>query len=102
MRPLLSAALAAFALSTGSMAAQPVQEPEGLEVLDEELPQVTIVKRGDETITEYRLRGKLYMVQVTQPNGATYYLVDREGNGQWVRDDGTHKLVVPTWVLTSW
>ncbi|MCL2644251.1 MAG: DUF2782 domain-containing protein [Betaproteobacteria bacterium] len=104
MRPSLSAALTALAFCVGSMAAQPLlaQQPEGLEVLEEELPQVTIVKRGDDTITEFRLRGKLYMVQVTQPNGVSYYLVDREGNGHWVRDSGTHKLVVPTWVLTSW
>jgi len=104
MRPSLPAILAAFAFCIGSMAAQPLlaQEPEGLEPLDEELPQVTIVKRGDETLTEFRLRGKLYMIKVTQSNGISYYLIDREGKGHWVRDDGTHKLVVPTWVITSW
>ncbi|MCL2160302.1 MAG: DUF2782 domain-containing protein [Betaproteobacteria bacterium] len=86
------------------MATQPLlaQEPEGLEPLDEELPQVTVVKRGEDTYTEFRLRGKLYMVKVTLVNGASYYLVDREGNGMWVRDDRSHKLAVPAWVLTSW
>jgi len=104
MRPSLSTALAVFAFCLGSMAAQPLfaQEPEGLEPLDEELPQVTIVKHGDETVTEFRLHGKLYMMKVTQSNGLTYYLVDQEGKGHWVRNDGTHKLVVPTWVITSW
>ncbi|MCL2590013.1 MAG: DUF2782 domain-containing protein [Betaproteobacteria bacterium] len=104
MRPSLSAALAALAFCIGSMAAQPLfaQEPEGLEPLDEELPQVTIVKRGDDTITEFRLRGKLYMVKVTQPNGMSYYLIDQEGKGHWVRDNSNGKLIVPTWVLTNW
>jgi hypothetical protein len=106
MRPSLSAAFAVIAFCVGSMAAQSLfaqQQPEGLEPLEEELPQVTIVKRGDDTVTEYRLRGKLYMVQVTLPNGASYYLVDHEGNGHWVRNnDGNPKLIVPTWVLMSW
>ena len=111
MRPSLSAVLVTFTFCIGSMATQPLfaqepgtqaHEPEGLELLDEELPQVTIIKRGDDTHTEFRLRGKLYMIQVTQPNGISYYLVDREGRGHWVRDDGANKLVVPTWVITSW
>ncbi|MDR2926371.1 MAG: DUF2782 domain-containing protein [Azoarcus sp.] len=114
MRTKLSAVLAAFAFCAGSMAAQPLlaqepeekqetcAEPEGLEPLDEELPQVTVVKRGEDTVTEFRIRGKLYMVKVTPPNGASYYLVDREGTGQFVRADGNRKLIVPAWVLTSW
>lgn len=102
MRPLLSAVLATFVFCASPIAAQPAQEPEGLELLDEELPQVTITKRGGETHTEFRLRGKLYMIQVTLPNGVSYYLVDREGKGHWVRDDGANKLTVPTWVVTSW
>jgi len=106
MRPSLPAALAIFAFCIGSMATQPLfaQEPEGLEPLDEELPQVTIVKRGEDTVTEFRLRGKLYMVKVTLANGASYYLIDQEGNGQWVRNDSphAHRLAVPAWVLSSW
>ena len=34
-------------------------------------PEVTIVKRGEDTVTEYRLRGKLYMVKVTPPTAPT-------------------------------
>jgi len=103
MRP--SAALVALAFCVSSMAAQTLfaQQPEDvLEPLEEELPQVTIVKRGGDTITEFRLRGKLYMVKVTPENGVSYYLIDQTGNGQWVRNDDIRKLVVPSWVLTSW
>jgi hypothetical protein len=87
-----------------------VQEPapagqapaEKLIPLNEELPQVTVVRRGEETVTEFRLRGKLYMVKVTLQNGMSYYLIDYEGKGQWVRDSNAPRLSVPMWVLTSW
>jgi len=101
MRSSLSAALATFAFCVGSTTAF-AQQPEGLEPLEEELPQVTIVKRGDDTLTEFRLRGKLYMVKVSPLNGISYYLIDQDGGGHWVRYDGNHKLVVPTWVIASW
>jgi len=102
MRPT---SFAIAALCAGMLAAPtPVaaEEQEGLEPLDEELPQVTIVSRGEDTVTEFRLRGKLYFVKVTQPNGAVYYLVDRDGNGQWTRTLDGSGFVVPTWVLTTW
>ena len=104
MRPSLPAALATLVFCVGSMTAQTLfaQQPEGLEPLEEELPQVTVVKRGDDTITEFRLRGKLYMVKVTLANGASYYMVDQTGNGFWVRNDDIRKLAVPNWVITSW
>jgi hypothetical protein len=111
MRPTLPVALAfcAGSLFTQPLfaqeetsAAQASRDAPALEPLDEELPQVTIVKRGDDTVTEFRLRGKLYMVQVTPLHGASYYLVDHEGRGQWIRDDSASKLTVPTWILTSW
>ena len=113
MYPMLPTALA---LCAGLLFARPLlaQEASGaqesvqeapqleLDLLDEELPQVTIVKRGDDTLTEFRLRGKLYMVQVTPLHGVSYYLVDHEGKGQWTRADSGKKLAVPVWVLTSW
>lgn len=87
-----------------------VQEPapaaqetgEKLIPLNEELPQVTVVRRGEDVVTEFRLRGKLYMVKVTLQNGMSYYLIDYEGKGQWVRDSNAPRLSVPMWVLTSW
>lgn len=105
MRAKLSAIFTAFTFCVGLMAAQPLlaqEEPAELEPLDEELPQVTVIKRGEDTVTEFRLRGKLYMVKITPPSGPSYYLVDREGSGQFVRMDGNRKLIVPGWVLTDW
>ena len=115
MLPMLPILPITLALCAGLLFAQPLpaqeasgaqesaaQEAPSLAPLDEELPQVTIVKRGDDTVTEYRLHGKLYMVQVTPLHGVSYYLIDHEGRGQWTRADSGTKLTVPVWVLTSW
>ena len=77
--------------------------PPGMEAFDEALePQVTIVKAEKETREEFRIKGKLYMVKVTPPHGVPYYLIDKEGNGQMVRDDAAPNLAVPMWVIKSW
>lgn len=108
MRRLLIAVLAAAAFPVCA------QQPPNLEPIPEppppppgmtdgaDEPQVTILKQGEDTVTEYRVRGKLYMVKVTPPHGVPYYLVDKEGNGQMVRDDTAPTLSVPMWVIKSW
>ncbi|GHT84145.1 hypothetical protein AGMMS49543_13390 [Betaproteobacteria bacterium] len=82
---------------------QPLPEippPPGIEEFEE--PQVTIVQRDSDTVTEYRVRGKLYMVKVTPLHGVPYYLIDREGKGEMVRDDSAPTLSVPMWVIKQW
>jgi hypothetical protein len=65
-------------------------------------PQVTITKRGDDQVEEYRVNGKLYMMKVTPPHGKPYYLIDNRGNGTWSRQEvGDAKLSVPMWVITT-
>ncbi len=67
-------------------------------------PQVTIIRKDDAIIEEYRLDGRLYMTKITPAAGPAYYLVDRDGDGQMetrmseIYDD----FVVPQWVLFSW
>ncbi len=67
-------------------------------------PEVTIVHRGEATIEEYRLNGRMYMAKITPKIGKPYYLVDKDGDGRMearmseIYDD----LVVPQWVLFSW
>ncbi|HRA80483.1 MAG TPA: DUF2782 domain-containing protein, partial [Thauera sp.] len=65
-------------------------------------PEVTIAKRGEDTVAEYRIRGQLYMVKVTPPHGVPYYLIDKDGKGQMVREDAPPSLAVPMWVIKSW
>lgn len=63
-------------------------------------PQVTIIKRGQDKVEEYRVNGKLYMMKVTPPHGKPYFLVDQMGDGSWARHDGVDKgLRVPQWVI---
>jgi hypothetical protein len=66
-------------------------------------PQVTIKKRGEDKVEEYRLNGKLYMIKVTPPHGTPYYLVDPKGDGGFVREEigGGKSLSVPMWVIHS-
>lgn len=76
----------------------PVQSGETLE------PNITIIKRGDKTIQEYRINGQLYKVKITPSIGPAYYLIDTNGDGNLdVRKTGPDKsLQVPQWILFSW
>jgi uncharacterized protein DUF2782 len=67
-------------------------------------PEVTIVRKAEATIEEYRLNGRMYMAKVTPKIGKPYYLLDKDGDGRMearmseIYDD----FVVPQWVLFSW
>ena len=65
-------------------------------------PVVTVTKRGEDKVEEFRIAGKLYMIRVTPPNAPPYVLVDQEGSGKFAPGDGpaeaTH-LSVPMWVI---
>lgn len=104
MRPLFLA----FPIALCALGAQ-AEPPAGLAPIPEppamaaELePEVTIVRRGEDTVEEYRANGKLYMIKVTPPHGVPYYLVDREGNGVMARQDVAPSLSVPMWVIGRW
>ncbi|MCY4154519.1 MAG: DUF2782 domain-containing protein [Gammaproteobacteria bacterium] len=76
----------------------PLQSGEAIE------PQVTIIRKDDAIIEEYRLDGRHYMTRIIPAVGPAYYLVDRDGDGQMetrmseIYDD----FNVPQWVLFSW
>lgn len=63
-------------------------------------PQVTIKKRENETVEEFRVAGKLYMIKVTPAHGVPYYLMDNKGDGNFSRMDTLdNKTSVPQWVI---
>lgn len=65
-------------------------------------PQITIRKDGDRVVSEYRVRGKLYMIRVTPAHGIPYILIDHRGDGQFSRQDSLDSGVrVPQWVLVE-
>lgn len=102
----LLAALAA-ALPAVGQDRQPIPEPPppppGFELDPAMEPQVTIRKRGEDTVEEYRVGGKLYMLKVTPPGGRPYYMIDDRGDGKFVRYDGRDEGIrPPMWVIHSW
>ncbi|HLA35596.1 MAG TPA: DUF2782 domain-containing protein [Rhodocyclaceae bacterium] len=109
MRRLLSLAFFVFAMQAVAQTPLPKLEPlpepppppPGM--MDESLePQITIKRRGEDKIEEYRINGKFYMVKVTPPHGVSYYLIDDNGSGNWVRQEITSpNLRVPMWVVGS-
>jgi hypothetical protein len=111
MRRLIAALLFSLALPVYAQNAlpkdlQPVPEPPpppaGMELDPALEPQITITKRGEDTVQEYRIGGKLYMLKVTPPHGVSYYLIDDRGDGRFSRQESLDSGVrVPQWVLIN-
>jgi uncharacterized protein DUF2782 len=114
VRLLIAAMVLALALPVAAQApAKPGAKPSNLQPIPEppppppgyELdpalePQVTILRRGADTVEEYRVAGKLYMIKVTPPHGVPYYMIDRQGDGKFVREDTLGSNIrPPMWVI---
>ena len=84
-------------------AAIPLEDASAPSPLSERAPQPEVTTRveGDQTITEYRLKGRLYMQRVTPKHGRAYVLVDNKGDGTFSRLEQTldQQVRVPQWVL---
>lgn len=66
-------------------------------------PEITIIETEKETVYEYRVRGKLYMVKVQPQIGPPYFLLDSTGDGELdIREDRVWNNAIPQWVLFSW
>ena len=87
---------------------QPVPEPPPIpekvksgETLE---PEVTIIKRKDTTVHEYRNNGRLYMIKIIPAAGSPYFMVDSDGDGnlETRRDDLASDIAVPSWVIMKW
>ncbi len=114
----------ALALSHSAFAQTPApadapRKPANAEVIDTlvlpELPKgrtradfdrdhkVTTRSTDAETVTEYRLKGKLYKMVVKPKSGPAYTMIDEKGEGKFVPvgEPGT-KISVPMWVIHSW
>jgi uncharacterized protein DUF2782 len=112
MRSMLVALVLAVALPVAAQQAKPPAlqplpapppPPAGYEPDPSQEPQVSVIIRPNETVEEYRLNGKVYMIKVTPRVGKPYYLVDNIGNGKFVRyDDYDTGLRPPQWVIFQW
>jgi hypothetical protein len=102
-----------YGVSLGALAAQ-YSPPPKLEPLpdvpppppeianDPELqPQVTVTRRDNETVEEYRVNGRVTMVKVTPRHGHPYFLM-ADANGALTRRESLDSGVkVPLWLLFS-
>jgi len=103
---LLLALLALPVMAQRPPGLQPIPElpppPRGMEPDPSLEPQVTITKRGEDKVEEFRMNGKLYMIRVTPPHGKSYYLIDEKGDGRMSRQESLDTgLRVPMWVIHS-
>jgi hypothetical protein len=106
-KPKAAAVKPAAAKPAADRQLQPIPEPPppppGFELDPSLEPQVTIQRRGTETIEEFRLRGRLYMIKVTPAHGVPYYLLDEGGRGEFVRHDSYDtRTRPPMWVIHQW
>ena len=99
---LLLLAAMAMPVAAQQPASSPDDRPPALIPLDEGIePQVTIRQQDGGTIEEYRVNGRLYKIKVTPQRGEPYILIDRRGDGAFVRHagPGAPELSVPMWVI---
>ncbi len=62
---------------------------------------VTIIRKKESTIEEYRINGKLHMVKITPTKGKPYYLLYPKNGGSPVRKD-LDDVQTPYWKLFEW
>lgn len=70
-------------------------------------PDVTIIRREKDTVEEYRINNRLYMVKIKPDIGPAYYLTDTDGDGEMdtrsnAIERGANSMRIPQWVLLSW
>lgn len=76
----------------------PPEVMEELELDPELEPQITIIKRGDDTIEEHRINGELHMIKVIPRIGLPYYLVkNRRGEIDSHPGDAGTNVSAPMW-----
>jgi len=63
-------------------------------------PEVTITKQTEQTVEEYRVGGRLYMIKITPKVGKPYYLVDDRGDGKFARQESLDSgFRPPRWII---
>ncbi|MET0088783.1 MAG: DUF2782 domain-containing protein [Candidatus Thiodiazotropha sp.] len=102
---LLFAGLLLSRVLSAADAPEPPELPLPEMKIDDEViePDVTIIKKDEGTISEYRINGQLYMVKIQPNKGPAYYLIDRDGDGEFdSRSDDPTNITVPQWILLRW
>ena len=68
-------------------------------------PEVVITPSKDKHVKEFRVNGRLFMIEVKPEKGRSYFLVDKDGDGL-MESRFSHteldNIVIPKWTLLSW
>ncbi|HFC54466.1 MAG TPA: DUF2782 domain-containing protein [Gammaproteobacteria bacterium] len=63
---------------------------------------ITTTRRSD-SVEEYRVNGRLYMIKITPAKGFPYYLIDTDGDGDLdTRRNDLEEFPLNQWILFRW
>jgi len=104
--PLFFAATVSAQTEPNNLEAAPAPPPPSERLRSGEViePDVTIIQRPRETVTEYRFNGRLYAIKVTPKSAPSYFLVDADGDGalETRQKELSANFLIPNWVLLQW
>lgn len=83
---------------------EPPEIPLPVQSGEEMQPDITIIRKGKDTIQEYRRNGKLYMVKIEPAIGPAYYMYDTNGDEKMdvTKNDMDKTSNVNMWKLFEW
>ena len=102
--------LPALAWSESALKEPPAEAPEPPELPprvqsgEEMEPDITIIRKGKDTIQEYRRNGQLYMIKVQPQVGPPYYFLDLNGDGKMdvKKSDLDKNTNINLWTIFEW
>jgi hypothetical protein len=83
---------------------EPPDLPPQVQSGEEMEPDITIIRKGKDTIQEFRRNGKLYMVKIQPQVGPAYYMLDTNGDEQMdvKKNDLDENTNINKWTLFEW
>lgn len=83
---------------------EPPDLPPRVQSGEEMEPDITIIRKGKDTIQEFRRHGKLYMVKIQPQIGPAYYMLDTNGDGEMdvKKNDLDDNVNINKWTLFEW
>ena len=83
---------------------EPPELPAQIQSGEEMAPDITIIRKGEDTIQEYRRNGKLYMIKITPQVGPAYYMLDTNGDGEMdvKKNDLDKNTRINMWNIFNW
>lgn len=83
---------------------EPPELPPSIQSGEEMQPDITIIKKGKETVQEYRRNGQVYMIKIIPQIGPAYYMLDTNGDGKMdvKKNDMDKNSTINQWLLFEW